>query len=52
MRRLTAVPLVLFALGALAPAQTGIQWRKDYEAGLKEAKSSGKLAMVDFYAEW
>jgi thioredoxin-related protein len=52
MRKFTAVPAVLFAMVALAPAQTGIQWRKDYEAGLKEAKSSGKLAMIDFYAEW
>ena len=52
MNKFTAVPAVLFALVAFAPAQNGIQWRKDFEAGLKEAKSSGKLAMVDFYAEW
>lgn len=52
MRKFAAIPAALFALAVLAPAQDGIQWRRDFEAGLKEAKTSGKLAMVDFYADW
>jgi hypothetical protein len=52
MRKLAAFPVLILALAAFAPAQNSIQWRKDYDAGLKEAKSSGKLAMVDFFAEW
>ena len=34
------------------PATPSIQWRTDYDAGIKEANDSGKLAMIDFYADW
>jgi len=52
MRKLATVSAMLITLAAFAPAQDSIQWRKDYDAGIKEAKTSGKLAMIDFYAEW
>lgn len=52
IRRATLVFAMLLALAVTAAAQTSVQWRKDYEAGLKEAKASNKLAMIDFYAEW
>ena len=52
MRRLATVSAVLVTLAALAPAQDSIKWRNDFDSGIKEAKTSGKLAMIDFYAEW
>lgn len=52
MRRLATVSAVLVTLAAFAPAQSSINWRTDYDTGIKEAKTSGKLAMIDFYADW
>jgi hypothetical protein len=52
MRKFATLSTMLVALVAIAPAQDSIHWRKDFDAGIKEAKTSGKLAMIDFYAEW
>ena len=52
MRKLATVSAMLVTLVACAHPQDGINWRKDFSAGIKEAKTSGKLAMIDFYAEW
>ena len=52
MRNFATVSAMLVTLVALAPAQSSINWRRDFDAGVKEAKTSGKLAMIDFYAEW
>ncbi len=52
MRKLATISAMLVTLAVISPAQDSIQWRTDYDAGVKEAKTSGKLAMIDFYAEW
>lgn len=52
MRRIATISAMLLGLAAFAPAQTSINWRTDYNKGIKEAKASGKLAMIDFYADW
>jgi hypothetical protein len=52
MRKFAMISAMLVVLAVIAPAQDSIQWRKDFDAGIKEAKTSGKLAMIDFYAEW
>lgn len=52
MRKLATVSAVLIGLAAFAPAQKSIDWRTDYATGISQAKSSGKLAMIDFYADW
>ncbi|MCF6228741.1 MAG: thioredoxin family protein [Planctomycetes bacterium] len=31
---------------------TGVAWTEDYEAGLKDAKESGKLVILEFTATW
>lgn len=38
--------------GQSVVAQEKIDWVTNEEEGLKEAKASGKLAMIDFYASW
>lgn len=52
MRNFAMISAMLFTLAALAPAQDSIKWRTDFNSGIKEAKTSGKLAMIDFYADW
>jgi thioredoxin-related protein len=52
MRKLATISAMLVTLAACSYAQDGVQWKKDFETGIKEAKTSGKLAMIDFYAEW
>lgn len=52
MRKFAMISAMLVVLAVIAPAQDSIKWRNDFDAGIKEAKTSGKLAMIDFYAEW
>jgi len=52
MRRFATISAMFLVLGAFASAQDSIKWRTEYDAGIKEAKTSGKLAMIDFYADW
>jgi hypothetical protein len=52
MRKLATISAMLVTMAAIGHAQDSIQWRTDYDAGVKEAKTSGKLAMIDFYADW
>jgi hypothetical protein len=54
MRKFATVSFVLTVVAAISCAQDApsIKWTKDFDAGMKEAKTSGKLAMIDFYAEW
>ncbi len=33
-------------------ASAAIQWEKSIEKGMKTAAESGKLVMMDFYADW
>jgi thioredoxin-related protein len=42
----------LLTFVAAAPAVEKIKWAKSLDAALKEAKSSGKLVMADFYTDW
>jgi len=50
--------LHLLAAGAmlLASASTlqaeGVQWAESFKKAKKQAKESGLLIMVDFYADW
>ena len=34
------------------PMPSDIQWRPDFETAMREARSSGKPVMVDFYTDW
>jgi thiol:disulfide interchange protein len=51
----TRFGLLALALSTLlaAPAHaSGIAWRSSLDAGIKEAKKSGKPILVDFWATW
>jgi hypothetical protein len=50
VRRLAAAG-VLFALVGQAAAGE-IEWGTSYTKGKKAAKESGRLMMIDFWAEW
>lgn len=43
---------VLFVAAALGASAAGINWHKAYDTAKNEAKSSGKLMMIDFYTDW
>ena len=52
-----AVALSLVLAGAAraahaAPSPPAIKWEKNFDAALREAKSTGKPVLVDFWAEW
>jgi len=53
MRRLV-IPFALTSLmvSAAFAGSSSIGWKKTYPAAAAEAKSSGKLIMIDFYTEW
>ena len=54
MPKSSIVVLALLAL-LLVPAHAGggkLSWVKDYDAGLKQARETGKPAMVYFTADW
>jgi thioredoxin-like negative regulator of GroEL len=42
----------LCLLGPAAPSAEGIPWHGTLEAALATARESGKLVLVDFYADW
>ncbi len=48
--------LIVFSLiGAATPvhvANAEVQWEKSIEIGMKTAAKTGKLVMMDFYADW
>ena len=49
----TSALLILLALGMnRAEAADTIVWNTNYDAARAEAKKSGKLIMVDFFAHW
>src|SRR5678815_5533980 len=39
-------------LSAAAATTPGVPWRKDVKAALREARTTGKPVMVDFWAKW
>ena len=45
---------VLLATEAAAAAETtpAVPWRKDFKAALREARTTGKPVIVDFWAKW
>src|SRR5579871_5569456 len=43
---------VLIAAVALGAQAAGITWTKGYSAAKHDAKTSGKLIMIDFYTDW
>ena len=43
---------VCAALTASAETPSGVPWRKDFKAALREARTTGKPVMVDFWAKW
>ena len=51
MRTLTTLLATLFLALGIAQANE-VKWRKSYEGARAEAKSSGKLMMIDFYTDW
>lgn len=44
--------LLLVAASPIVLAEEKIQWGESIEAGLAEAKETGKPIMMDFYTEW
>ena len=48
------IVVVLLATEFAAAAETtpGVPWRKDFKAALREARTTGKPVMVDFWAKW
>lgn len=42
----------LSAANAQTPPSEEIHWGQSFPAAMTEAKSSGKLIMADFYADW
>jgi len=53
MKRFGLPILMLAAISASAFAgNSSITWKKGYSAAAAEAKSSGKLIMIDFYTDW
>ena len=45
---------ILLATEVAAAAETtpGVSWRKDFKSALREARTTGKPVMVDFWAKW
>jgi thiol-disulfide isomerase/thioredoxin len=39
-------------VAASAEAPSGVPWRKDFKTALREARTTGKPVMVDFWAKW
>jgi thioredoxin-like negative regulator of GroEL len=50
-RALVAV-LLCTRMAAAAETTPGVPWRKDFKAALREARTTGKPVMVDFWAKW
>ena len=44
--------LLATELAAAAETTPGVPWRKDFKAALREARTTGKPVMVDFWAKW
>ncbi len=44
--------MVVFAVVLADPMPKTIQWAKSFDQALKLSADSGKIVMVDFYAEW
>src|ERR1044072_853552 len=51
-RNLLRTATALAAVLATASAMAQIKWVTDYSTAVKQAKSSNKLVMVEFYAGW
>ena len=53
-RIVRAAILVLLAtkMAAATEATPAVAWRKDFKAALREARTTGKPVMVDFWAKW
>ena len=51
MKLRTALSVVI-ALATGVAFAGDMPWAKDFESALRTAKSSGKLIMLDFYADW
>jgi len=48
---LLAAGVILLASASAVSAE-GVQWAKSFNKAKKQAKESGRLMMVDFYADW
>ena len=46
------LPLLLLAVTTVGAQASEIGWKKGYDAATSEAKSTGKLIMIDFYTDW
>ena len=46
------LPLLLLATAAVGAQASEIGWKKGYDTAAAEAKSSGKLIMIDMYTDW
>jgi thiol-disulfide isomerase/thioredoxin len=44
--------LLATEVAAAAETTPGVSWRKDFKAALREARTTGKPVMVDFWAKW
>lgn len=52
MRRWMLAAAIVAAIGPSGFAEDGVSWVASYEEGLKGAKESGKLLMIDFFTSW
>src|ERR1019366_1427695 len=46
------LPLLLLTTAAVGAQASEIGWKKGYDTAAAEAKSSGKLIMIDMYTDW
>jgi thiol-disulfide isomerase/thioredoxin len=46
------VVLLAITVGAAAETRSAVPWRKNLKAALREARTTGKPVMVDFWARW
>ncbi|MFQ5805926.1 MAG: hypothetical protein ACE5I3_05700 [Phycisphaerae bacterium] len=46
------IPAIVLTCATQALAEETMPWAKDYDAARTAAAASGKLIMIDFYADW